>query len=1107
MPKKFYSVKEASKIIGVSTNTIYKYLDDGSLKGKRMGGRGRFKIPYSEVAPYSVKVAQPDAVDNVDTLVSGASVTDSAEENKPSFFGPLLGTVSIGLGALFTLWVIGSVAMGAEPAFMKDVGGAAVNYSGRTFSGFGNLVSHLSPAKKTENPEVAGAKVSELPKDVVSEEKSPDLNDKLKDTERLAYELYVNTQTLAASTQKLLGKSRTLTTSELNDAVVGMSELLGSTSDSPDKNTIAAQINLLADNWNFPALESVNRSTNQVGSILDSLESGSLGAFTKLDIKDVDELVSQAELLQRLVGEITDTSADKTVFGNLREAGTLAKALDTKNAEIDKILGDWGGYDITEKENTVNIILSDTLSINTLPRMDEMVTASPSAQLGDTGLKNILLVASGILDANKIHLSQKAAEPVRVTWNESDGAVYKALIVNPSVKSSQEVAYKYYLPVGFKRGDVKDGASGLTLNFDSQKNRYFMEANVQLPAGGVKTLSLQVGDIKPVADTINTPKAAEVEEVSQAPEVIANINQSEVLGINVESPSPVKPLVKPEVTAVPVIKATPLPKVAAVAAVPVPVKTATPNPTPSIGVVAGIGVITPDVQRIIGLAISFLAIGILAVYLLRLGIFGFLVKAISFVVKSILKMLVSIFKFFINILLSIKKFLVAVVMFPVKVARAAVFAVAAFFRKILSLIKSLVSSGIKTLVSVKTFIFSIPGAILTFILKVISLTKKFFISLLDGFYKLVTSIIAFIKQVATGIVQAIRKFVSGVISAVNAFFVRIFSAVTKAALFVKTGILTIISGVKTFFLKIISLVSNLIISIIAALFRTVKATVGALTRFVKGVVSLVVNTAVIIKIGAIKTLTKVKDFFLDVISTAIKFIVAVAISLKKGIQTAVSVIARFVVSTILAVKTFIVRTVNSIITFIEKIVLAVAKAIAFVVTGIIGILASIATFFLKAVSMTAKALARVVGGLLKILVAITDGTDSTLTKIHIEAPRFRGSRIHYHKAAVLILVATLSAVISSVFAFTVMAQIEKSPVAPVRVTEEPSLGSPKKEKVIIKETGTGWLRVRSTPGGSEIGRVNPGEEFYLLDKKDGWVLIELSDGQKGWVSSKYASFE
>lgn len=49
--RKHYSVKEASKILGVSTNTLYKYLGEGKIKGRRIG-QGRFKIPYSELFPY-----------------------------------------------------------------------------------------------------------------------------------------------------------------------------------------------------------------------------------------------------------------------------------------------------------------------------------------------------------------------------------------------------------------------------------------------------------------------------------------------------------------------------------------------------------------------------------------------------------------------------------------------------------------------------------------------------------------------------------------------------------------------------------------------------------------------------------------------------------------------------------------------------------------------------------------------------------------------------------------------------------------------------------------------------------------------------------------------
>lgn len=49
--KKHYSVKEAAKILDVSTNTIYSYLEKGTIRAKRLG-RGRFKILAADLAPY-----------------------------------------------------------------------------------------------------------------------------------------------------------------------------------------------------------------------------------------------------------------------------------------------------------------------------------------------------------------------------------------------------------------------------------------------------------------------------------------------------------------------------------------------------------------------------------------------------------------------------------------------------------------------------------------------------------------------------------------------------------------------------------------------------------------------------------------------------------------------------------------------------------------------------------------------------------------------------------------------------------------------------------------------------------------------------------------------
>jgi len=60
-------------------------------------------------------------------------------------------------------------------------------------------------------------------------------------------------------------------------------------------------------------------------------------------------------------------------------------------------------------------------------------------------------------------------------------------------------------------------------------------------------------------------------------------------------------------------------------------------------------------------------------------------------------------------------------------------------------------------------------------------------------------------------------------------------------------------------------------------------------------------------------------------------------------------------------------------------------------------------------------------------------------------------------------------------------------------------------KVKILPTAHGWLRVRSTPNGTEVARVNEGEQYTLLEEVTGWVKIQVSDQLTGWVSSEFIS--
>jgi hypothetical protein len=60
---KFYSVKQTAQILGYSTNSIYKFLDEGRLKSSRGNAtQGRFKIPHSSLEAFLKSKLPEDAI-------------------------------------------------------------------------------------------------------------------------------------------------------------------------------------------------------------------------------------------------------------------------------------------------------------------------------------------------------------------------------------------------------------------------------------------------------------------------------------------------------------------------------------------------------------------------------------------------------------------------------------------------------------------------------------------------------------------------------------------------------------------------------------------------------------------------------------------------------------------------------------------------------------------------------------------------------------------------------------------------------------------------------------------------------------------------------------
>lgn len=91
------------------------------------------------------------------------------------------------------------------------------------------------------------------------------------------------------------------------------------------------------------------------------------------------------------------------------------------------------------------------------------------------------------------------------------------------------------------------------------------------------------------------------------------------------------------------------------------------------------------------------------------------------------------------------------------------------------------------------------------------------------------------------------------------------------------------------------------------------------------------------------------------------------------------------------------------------------------------------------------------------------------------------------------------------------AQLAKDKYASSKTSDSSTIDTKSTEKqtvptVLIKDTPTGWLRVRYEPNlsASEAARINPGDKYSLLEEKPGWYKIPYEEGKEGWISSQYA---
>lgn len=119
--KRYYSVKEAARLLNFSTNTIYSYLETGKLSAKRIG-RGRFKIPFDELAPYvnSTSSAQSPFIPNLEGVTADSmnEISDNSSNSIVNVYDFDLFQVFLGL----LLFGAGLIVFLNQPESLVDLG-------------------------------------------------------------------------------------------------------------------------------------------------------------------------------------------------------------------------------------------------------------------------------------------------------------------------------------------------------------------------------------------------------------------------------------------------------------------------------------------------------------------------------------------------------------------------------------------------------------------------------------------------------------------------------------------------------------------------------------------------------------------------------------------------------------------------------------------------------------------------------------------------------------------------------------------------------------------------------------------------------------------------
>ena len=351
-----------------------------------------------------------------------------------------------------------------------------------------------------ENRDLLEVLVNEpIVKSFIEEGEIPDLSAKLNQTKTVVNALYAGVKQADSRAGLLALKLTKLPATEVSDELQSLENLLGGSAQTASPDTITSSLEWFSQAWGGDLVDNLLQTNQQVRSGLHaarlSVEAGQFEAAA-LELQLALDAFND---LSQGIGDVTNSAADRTLFGRLKEVQALSIALDQNEQALASLFSDWNTAPEPERHRQLSLVKKDVIKANRLPQAADIIEAATSKP--ENKDKNQALSLQAVTTLNRLLLAKMAGQPLKGLWLEEGSIVFKILITNPSDRISQTVPVNYLLPREVKPEAIMVTPPGITVENNPDEDALYAKGDFHLYPGETKPSATAAAAWRPL-----TPK-------------------------------------------------------------------------------------------------------------------------------------------------------------------------------------------------------------------------------------------------------------------------------------------------------------------------------------------------------------------------------------------------------------------------------------------------------------------------------------------------------------------------------------------------------------------------------------------------------------------------